>query len=200
MRRLALLPFVMLAFACDGASDGLLEPQGPSFSAGPGPVIASATGSGMRFRLPEDDYNVAYRTLAFTAKKHSDGTVKGQVQLVIHRNASPNEDRASLSSFAKASGKVTCLSVDGNRAWIGGFFTHGRWIEGPIFDYSGFLFYAEDNGEGANALPDVLSGLFNDVPDDVVEWWCDDMPDPDDPENSWIQVFDIEAGNIQVEG
>ena len=24
--------------------------------------------------------------------------------------------------------------------------------------------------------------------------------DPDDPENSWIQVFDIEAGNIQVEG
>ncbi len=183
MKRLALLPLVMLVFACNGSSDALLEPPGPSFSSGPGPVIASATGGGIRFR--EDPFSD--RTLAFTANKHADESVQGQVELVLRK-------KGGFSSEFKASGKVICLSVDGNRAWIGGYFTHGRWVDQL------FVFYAEDNGEGANADPDVLSGLFNGwLPEDL-EWWCGTRPDPDHPDNWWFGNFEIDAGNIQVDG
>jgi hypothetical protein len=177
----------MLAFACDGASDALLEPAGPSFSSGRGKVIASATGSGILFRDPGPP--VAFRTLTFTAKKHADESVQGQLELVIH-------DKGGASSIFKASGKITCLGVDGNRAWIGGEFTHGRWVP-PLVEFAEFILLVEDNGEGANAPPDEMTGLFNDVPPEAPEdllWWCDETPD-----FSFL-LSPIEAGNIQVKG
>jgi hypothetical protein len=139
-------------------------------------------GSGIRFWVPEDP-PVADRTLTFSAKKHFDGSVQGQVELVIHYKG--------VESFLKASGKITCLTVDGDEAWIGGYFTHGRWLDPPWF-----YFYAKDNGQGANAPPDVLSGLAPWEPQSNAEAWCAEAP-----ADLWgIFTFDIEAGNIKVSG
>jgi len=55
-------------------------------------------------------------------------------------------------------GRVTCMSVDGIRASIGGFLISTPGQPG-IADGDPFLFYVEDNGTLGSATPDQISAL-----------------------------------------
>jgi len=134
-----LLPLGLLVTGCQMA-DG---PAGPSAdfaaTATPAGVVASASGSAHRIR------NGELGVLAFNAERRADGTSTGQVRL----------DRKDVNVSFNVD--VTCVSVSGNTAWIGGI----------IYNQSGDLardgtvsyFYVIDNGEGANAPPDVVSAV-----------------------------------------
>ncbi|MCG6957273.1 MAG: hypothetical protein LJF04_14890, partial [Gemmatimonadetes bacterium] len=118
-----------------------------------------------------------FRTLTFEVRQALDGTVRGTFQLTGH-DQPPN----------KSHGPLTCLSVVGNEAWIGGVYEK---TGNPALVGTGFWFYVKDNGEGKGAAPDLVrrhvrSGNAND---------CAARPDP-----GGEFLYPIDAGNIQIHG
>jgi hypothetical protein len=109
----------MLVTACEQKlSEGPTAPAAPSFSAGEG-VSAAAAGSGGFIQA-----NGELRKFTFAATTFPGGRVDGQFELVAG-----NADLV-------AHGTVTCMTVIGNQAWVGGTldrnsigapFTHGWW-------------------------------------------------------------------------
>lgn len=75
------------------------------------------------------------------------GNVSGQFELHF------------TSTDANIHGDVTCLVVDGNRAWLGGVVTRTS-DPSLVADGQNFVWRAVDNGEGANAAPDQVSSYF----------------------------------------
>jgi hypothetical protein len=147
-------PFIMLAttalaVACDGSAT---SPHSSARAPAPGAVlnvaeqgvVASATGSAHRIRGDE------LWVLAFTAVKRADGTTTGNARI----------DRKDLGISWNLD--VTCMSVQGNTAWIAGIIQNAS---GPVIrDGTVSYFYVIDNGEGADAPPDVASAVrINDV-------------------------------------
>lgn len=155
--------------------DSAVEPTAataPSLSQGSGPVVQSATGAG-HFTVGGE-----LRTFSFTALKHADGTVQGEYELF------------SRLTGARIHGDVTCLSVVGNRAWIGGRQEHSQ--DDALFPpglENGFR--VADNGEGANDPPDEMSLMFVNATPGFAQNYCNArfLAPPLNP---------IEAGNIQV--
>ncbi len=82
------------------------------------------------------------------AVTHRDGTVTGQI-----------EAHNSLNGLV-LHGEITCLEVNGNTAILIGRVTDGFYP--PVGDITGWSIAAgvRDNGEGANAAPDLLSRFF----------------------------------------
>jgi hypothetical protein len=133
-------------------------------------VVVAVTGSGHYTNNAGNR-----RTLAFEVKETSDGTVHGTFQLTGHARP-PN----------RSHGPLTCLSVVGDEAWIGGVYESSG---NPSLVGTGFWFYVRDNGEGHGATPDLVrrhvrSGNADD---------CASRPDP-----GTEFLYPIEAGNIQV--
>ena len=79
-------------------------------------------------------------TIAFTAQNTggAGNAAKGQVQ-VIDRSGGTGKDNVRFH------GVVTCLIVTGNTAELAGTYKNGNGAT------TGFILYAADNGEGANA-------------------------------------------------
>jgi hypothetical protein len=133
-------------------------------------IVLSVTGSG--------HYTPAsgnLRTFAFEVKEDAYGGVYGTFQLIGHDQPP-----------ARWHGPLTCLSVSGNEAWIGGVYDMST---NPALLGTGFWFYVKDNGQGKNAAPDLVrrhvrSGNAED---------CASQPDPTGP-----YLYSIEAGNIQI--
>lgn len=145
---------------------------GSRLSADGQPVAWAVTGSGKYVN------NVGNRrSLSFQVRRMSDGSVHGVFQLVGHAQP-PN----------KSHGRLTCLSVVGNEAWIGGVYE-----KSSNSDLIGreFGFYVKDNGEGNAADPDLL---HRHVRNDDAAGWCLEQRDVSDSEQLWA----IEAGNIQI--
>jgi hypothetical protein len=117
---------------------------GVAFNRSGNGVVASATGSAHRIRADE------LWVLAFNAVKRADGTTTGEARI----------DRKDLGISWNL--EVTCLTVEGNTAWIGGIIRNAR---GPIIQEGTVsYFYVVDNGEGADAPPDVASAVrINDL-------------------------------------
>ena len=157
--------------ACRSGTEPTSTNLAPSLDRdGGGRVVQSATGAG-HFTIGGE-----LRTFAFTAQKHADGSVTGQYQLI------------NRASDARVHGEVTCLSVVGNRAWIGGVQKNGS--EGfPEGLENGFR--VVDNGEGANDPPDQLSLMFVNAPPGFAQAYCNARP-------AAPPLFPIEGGNIQV--
>lgn len=189
MRRLATsLTLLSLAVVLTGSCDqsatlapvpGDLAVQSAA-ARGSNATVAQATGSG-HFTFGDN----AWRTFSFNAKLKADGDVTGNFQLVAHRQG---------QKAATYHGKVICLSVRDNQAWVGGYFTKmpnpdrvGTWLR----------FRAVDNGEGEGAAPDQLSrtGWAGQEPEgrQVIEDHCENQPETQG-------LYEIEAGNIQVRG
>lgn len=174
MRNWVLLSLLPLAVACQDTA--LLQPDTPgapslavvSAQATPGSVVARATGSG-HYRAGADNL---LRTFSFSVIKHADGRVTGQFQM-------NNRGRDVM-----AHGTVTCLSIVGNEALIGGVVESVR-AGGPttieIGQARGWI--AVDNGEGGGEEPDRISG-FRGLEN------CEIWP-------PW-GTSAIEAGNIQI--
>jgi hypothetical protein len=110
---------------------------GAASAAGSGP---SATGSG---HFSEGG---ALRTFSFSAITHADGTVSGNAE--INNRGIPNTT-AGTSHIA-----IDCLQVVGNTAYVSGTITDST-VPGLVGD-SG-VFSVQDNGEGSNSPPDLIS-------------------------------------------
>ncbi len=138
-----------------------------------------ATGSG-HFTTADD----VWRTFSFHAKVKTNGDVTGSFQLVAHRGG---------QKAGTYHGKVICLSVRDNQAWVGGYFTK---MPNPDRVGTWMAFRAVDNGEG-HGSPDQISRTrwAGQEPEgrDVVEAHCLNQPEDQ-------ALYDIEAGNVQVRG
>jgi hypothetical protein len=167
---------MLVAVAC---SESAVAPAGTSVSlAGPSPavggVVSSASGAAHRIRpLPDGELWV----LSFNAQKSEDGTVTGYAHI----------DRHDLGVAWDV--EVTCLSVVGNTAWIGGIIRNGR--GGLVVDGTVSYFYVIDNGEGENAPVDRASAVrLNDLAGEDIRF-CTDRP-------LLLAASDIAHGTIQV--
>src|SRR5437879_2204758 len=141
-----------------------------SGTAGSNGITASATGAGTT------TYGGQLRTFVFTARKYSDGSVKGEAQL---------DNRAQGRRFHMT---LDCLVVSGNAAYVSGTVTDSSIQSdvGTIWDFK-----AVDNGEGSNAPPDQLTLAYIFSPqlpctNAAVESILDTL------------LFPIDSGNIQV--
>lgn len=171
---------LMAAFtvaACEGSADGV---SGPDASLGLDANGASAvtqfvTGSGHFF----DPARQAWRTFSINGKMMPDGSVDGTFQLRVHR---------TLGGGAKLHGRVTCMVIEGKRAWLAGI------VEKAVGQHEGkaYGFKVVDNGEGRSAAPDQFASRR--FPPSA-EGYCADKPD-----DVSHPVHDMEAGNIQVHG
>ena len=136
-------------------------------------VVQSANGSAIRWTAGEPFLS------SFEAQKHADGSVTGR----FHADAKYLNARFDVA--------VTCLSVQGNTAWIGGIIEKSGTplIQVGLASY----FYVIDTGEGAvGAIQlDIVSALrINDTPGSELTF-CADRP-------TTLPFRRIEDGNVQV--
>ncbi len=156
------------------AADGL------SASVGNG-ATARVTGSGHHTRVVGGVAELT--TFSFTAVAHRDGAVSGQYQYNFRANG-----------FA-VHGPVSCVTVSGNQAWVGGIVDRVV-TDNPAFEALLGLemwWRSIDNGEGAGAAPDVTTGLGFGFAGSTItaESWCRDQP-------LSLVAREVEKGNIQV--
>ena len=146
--------------------------ESPGLLASVGPVTASASGGVQRIRSDE------LWVLGFNAVRHADGSATGNYHV----------DRQDLG--IKFDVDVTCLSVVGDTAWVGGVI---RKVDGPIvIEGTVSYFFVVDKGEEAGAPVDVASAIrINDVAgQDLV--FCNDRP-------TLLASGPIDFGNLQVQ-
>jgi hypothetical protein len=150
----------------------LLAQSAPATS---NPVVASATGSGHMVR-PDG----TFRSFSFAASKRADGTVTGEVQL----------NSRGFDVFVHIN--VDCLRVDGNTAYMSGRIT---FVSNPDEGVVGELnrWAVQDNGEGADAPPDLVSS----IPEN--EGNADPKTCEDDNSDRPLTRI-VQRGNVQVRG
>jgi hypothetical protein len=137
-------------------------------------VTQSASGQGRLFIQTPDASGA--RTFSFNAETLSDGTTVGHAQLINRFNDTITHVR------------IDCLRVIGNVASMSGEVTS---TNNPIFaTFSEAVFSVQDNGEGANAPPDLISFAFFDLP--LPGFDCQNQLFPPD--------MPILNGNVQVRG
>jgi len=118
--------------------------------------------------------NGALQTYSFNAIQNKNGSVNGHLTL------------DSRGQNINLQGDVTCLSIIGNQAIIGGIITHITPNSDPSFFFllgQPFVIRVVDNGEGANDPTDMVSDV--NAPAD-----CSFGP--------FLPLVPIEAGNINV--
>lgn len=178
-KALAISVGLLMALACaDSVTEPGADPLAPAFSASHGRVVQSVTGSGS-FVVPTQEGD--WRTFAFTARRYDDGTVAGQWQRIRREDGN--------AADSKSHGVVTCFTIDGDAAWIGGYATTGLFSDPPNNETG---FRVVDNGQGANADPDQMSLEFVGAGEGFAADYCETTPESPSP------LFDLEAGNIQV--
>ena len=143
-------------------------------------VAASVTGSGSHLRDGAEGPELT--TFAFNAIRRANGTTTGQWRY---------DFRAAGFSMQ---GDVTCLSIAGNEAWVGGTV---RKVTSSNPDIQALLgvdmwWRSRDNGEGTGSLPDSSTGLGFKFPTTVITAasWCQDQP-------AALVLREV-VGNIQV--
>jgi hypothetical protein len=171
MRRssLGLTLLAVSVVACQPSSDGSSSLAGPLFDVTGPPVIASGDGS--------FDAGDGLRVFTFHAIQHPDGSVSGS-----YRN-----HRTDLGTVIDI--EVSCMSVVGNTAWIGGHIVSSNIPSIVIGSVS--YFYAIDNGEGQDAPADVVSVLrVNDAAGRDLEF-CTNRP-------LLLAPRTVQYGNVQI--
>jgi hypothetical protein len=166
VRSLALLAAAgVLAFVGTALADG----GGPSATGGSHLVVHDVFGL----------HTLELQDFGFNAKIKNDGSADGWFD---YRDV---EDGTPFST----DGPVTCLTVIGNDAWIGGVI---RSSNDPTVVGLGAWWHVTDNGEGRNAPADVTTFLgIGSLAQ--TQAFCDDHP-------AYRFPFAIDGGNIQVRG
>ncbi len=167
------LAAVFTVVACENAVEPEPNMPGPSFSANP--VVQSVSGSGS-FIAPAGDW----RTFSFTARRHADGTVAGQWQRIRRQPGN--------ASQSKSHGIVTCFTIVGTQAFLGGVTTTGLFSTPPNNENA---WRVVDNGQGASAPPDQMSLEFVGAPPGFAASYCA-LTQAAPP------LINLQAGNIQV--
>lgn len=145
-------------------------------------VVRSVTGTALR-SLPDPDAH-GWRTFTIAAVERQDGSVSGQFEM--HLRQLP----------VRIHGRITCIGVRGNAAWLGGVIQliKGSFPGAPdIGPGTPIRIRVVDNGEGSNAPADLISGLgtFTGASEGVELGYCDTKPNQP-------ALFPLEAGNIQI--
>jgi hypothetical protein len=140
-------------------------------------VVESVSGSGSRAATEQEG---DWRTFSFTALRYADGTVEGQWQRI--RRADGN------AADSRSHGIVTCFTIVGDEAWLGGYATSGIWSDFPNNEVR---WQVKDNGQGEASLPDQISlqGIGRDL--GTAAGYCANRP-------TGLELRDIVAGNIQI--
>lgn len=134
-------------------------------------VGAMVTGSG-HYWEPIADH---WRTFSFTAREMPGGDVKGRFSGGVHGGGRINH----------WSGRVVCLEVDGNVAWIGAIYEHAPINTGLVG--RGFVFKVVDNGEGGLAPPDSISRAMRGGAE------CTNRPEPGP-----AFFYEVAGGDVQI--
>ncbi len=114
------LVLAFLAYGCSDAPGDLPFELEPQFAAGG--LSHSVSGSG---HLPSGDEDK--RVFSFTAQQSASGSVSGQFTLMITAPVLGSEN----PSIGRIEAEVVCVSVAGNRAWVGGVVknsTRSDWV------------------------------------------------------------------------
>ena len=117
------------------------------------------------------------QNFGFNAKLRPDGSADGWYTYREVDDGSPID----------AHGPVTCLTVIGNQAWVGGIVDASN--DSSIVGL-GAWWHVTDNGEGANAPPDITTFLGVGTLEQT-QAFCDTHP-------PYRHPFAIDGGNIQV--
>lgn len=147
--------------------------------AGHGPVVARVVGS-THILLGPATFGVTVQQdpLAYEATLFADGTVAGQWRYEYY------ESGAHLSF----SGRVTCLAVQGTRAWVGGDIDT---TTDPTSVGLGAWWQVADLGSGRHpVVPDrtTFAGIGT---LQATQAYCDNRPDPH-------FIFDVQSGGVVV--
>jgi hypothetical protein len=152
-----------------------------------GAVVRSVTGTALRSLSQLDPDAHGWRLFMITALEREDGSVSGQFEM--HLRQFP----------VRIHGRITCIGVQGNAAWLGGVI---ELIDGSFPGPPGFIgpgtpmrIRVVDNGEGSDSPADLISGLgtFGGQSEGVELGYC--AAKPNQP-----MLNPVEAGNIQVRG
>jgi hypothetical protein len=168
--------------AC-GGDRPLLGPEHagtPVLSAGG--VAARVSGSGTHVRVGTAGEELT--TFAFSALRNLDGTTQGQWQYHFR-----------VAGFSMH-GDVSCLSIAGHEAWIGGTVTKVVSDDPAFHELLGVEMWwrSRDNGDPDAGLPDSTTGLGFAFPGSVItaESWCRDQP-------LALVLREVAAGNIRID-
>jgi hypothetical protein len=183
IRRFGALVFGLALAGCSDDQPTLAPEAVGSPSLAKSGVAASATGSGSHLRAGTEGPELT--TFAFSAVRRAGGTTTGQWRY---------DFRAAGFSMH---GDVTCLSIAGAEAWVGGTVQKVTSSDPAIQALLGVDMWwrSRDNGEGAGSPPDSTTGLGFKFPMTVItaESWCRDQPE-------LLVLREVEVGNIQVQG
>ena len=122
-----------------------------------------------------------WRTFSFNGTKKPNGTVTGRFHFRIHD---------AQGAGSRIWGDVTCLTIEGNRAWLGGYVTKAG---NPNHIGRAHGFSVVDNGQGQGAAADQVTVTWpgsSNPPFDEPDEYCESKPDQ--------QLHLVEAGNVQV--
>jgi hypothetical protein len=152
--------------AVDGGGASMGSEHNVSIEISVANVVASASGAGHLTVGGE------LRTFSFHALLLSDGRAGGEWT------------RNNRARDSKAHGKVTCMAIDGNVAWIGGHSTRTTTMPGEV------TWRVADGGNGAAAEDMISLQPVGQDPGSADEY-CWNMPD-------FPRLWPIEAGQIKV--
>ena len=174
-----LLLFTGGLIACTGESPTAIHvPARAALGTGNAPEV-SVNGS-VHFTNPDFFGNpVEVRTLTFNARRNADGEVSGHFEY----------QQVFLGNTFKFRGEMTCLTVIGNRAWLGALILDAT---NPVRIGQFAWWQVTDNGEGENDDADLggLVGLGSEARNNA---YCADHP------NDIPQVGPFPArGNVQI--
>ena len=162
----------VVALACGTSGDQLAGPVAATAKAGQATPLESGFVTGSAgFR----NANGVLVTHQLHGVRKPDGTVEGTFHLRAH---------AGSAGGAKLHGRIVCLVVEGNQAWLGGVIEKAGNSNnvGHAFGWR-----VVDSGEGANAGPDQIGTRWNPP---SPEGYCAEMPD--------TRLTALEEGNLQV--
>jgi hypothetical protein len=156
-----------------------------------GKVVESITGSGHFTTAWPAVIPDQWRTFSMNARKYADGSVDGSYQMVTHATSGEN---------TKAHGVITCFTVIGDKAWVGGYQPSAPAPNDVVWQ-------VVDNGQGVNSTPDqmglqIVASTFGMEPG-LTDYFCSETPEvlvfPGlGPMPLFMALFDVESGNVQV--
>lgn len=163
----ALMASLALA-ACDGTAT---EPLARRADLQGGNVVATVTGAAQFHN--EQGF---YRRMEISASKDHAGVTSGTLQWV--------------AGAAIIRGTITCLTVQGNVAWVGGVVESARFTAVPAG--SEFHMAIVDNGEGHGAQDQTTSRPFLKAPG-AAQAFCAAAAPP-------AGLFAMDNGNVRIQG
>jgi hypothetical protein len=137
-------------------------------------VVALASG-GYGFSVSSVDVG----PFTWHAQIQADGTVDGAYAYT--------QTNSSTGAVLTVEGPLTCVVLIGNHVWVGGMIEESS--RDSLIGLN-MWFQAQDNGEGANAPPDMSTTIGAGGPG-TAQQYCDDHPPALFPHL-------IERGNVQV--